>query len=174
MTIKTLVEVAKGVIEAASFPVSIQVDVWKDWSATVHNIGATGYLGLGIVNGAGNPGSIVVKSGGKETTIAPNQYLRWYYTDPVSNCTLLTISDGEVKFLGVGTYTIKIWAMHREGETWIYDDEKIFTVVVEEEVVEPTLWEKLKEFVEENPLAVAVGLGSVIGGAVIYQKKSKG
>lgn len=174
MTIKTLTAgLAKGVIEAVSFPSVAKLDEYKAWNATVHNIGETGMLALGVVNNVNNPGSIVVKGGGKENTISSGQYLRYYYPDPVVNCTRLTISDGEVKFLVLGTYTITIWGMHKEGELWVYDDERVFTVTVAEEPIEPTLWEKIKEFAEENPLTVVVGLGSVIGGAVVYQKKSK-
>lgn len=175
MTIKvtTAVGKAKGDIEAAGFPTTIQVDEFEAWNATIHNIGETGIFGLGIVNADGNPGNIVLKVGGEETVISSGQYLRYYYTAAKPNCTRLTKS-GEVKFTSIGDYTIKIWGMHEDAGKWYYDDEESFTVTVEEEPVEPTFWEKLVAFVEKNPLTVAIGLGSVIGGAVIYQKKSKG
>jgi len=172
LTIKvTTAGLAKGVIEAVNFPIAAQVDEYKAWNATVHNIGETGLLGLGVVNAAG-PGSIVLKVAGEETVISPGYYLRYYYPEAVPNCTRLTQS-GEVKFSAVGAYTIKIWGMHGENGSWYYDDEKVFTVTVTEEAVEPTLWEKVKKYAEENPLAVAVGIGAVVGGTVIYQKKSK-
>lgn len=172
LTIKVLaVGLAKGVIETVGFPTTAQIDEYKAWNATVHNIGEAGVFGLGVVNAVG-PGNIVLKVAGEETVISPGYYLRYYYTEAKPNCTRLTQS-GEVKFSAVGTYTIKIWGMHKDAETWYYDDEKVFTVTVEEELIVPTLWEKLKKFIEENPLAVAVGLGSVVGGAVIYQKKSE-
>mgnify|MGYP001067477889 CR=1 FL=1 len=172
MTIKvTTVGLAEGVIEVANFLTAAQVDVYKAWNATVHNIGDTGLLALGVVNSTGNPGSITIREGGEELVISPNQYLRYSYPDPVVNCTRITIS-AEVKFSVKGTYTIMIWGMHGEDSTWIMDDEKSFTVTVTEEPApEPTLWERLLKFIEENPLIVVVAVGAVIGGWAISRRR---
>lgn len=177
MTIKVITNgvnggLAKGELEAAGFPTEAQIGEYGAWNATAHNIGDTGILGLGIVNVAGNPGNIVLKVGGEETVISPNQYLRYYYTDAKPNCTRLTVSGG-IKFSSLGSYAIKAWAMHLDAGKWYYDDEKLFTVTVAEEPVEETFWEKLKKYADENPLAVVAGVGAVIGGTIIYQKQEK-
>lgn len=180
MTIKVLeVGKAKGVLEAVGFPTAAQIDIFKSWNVTVHNLGDTGVFALGVVNAASSPGNIILKDVDGEYIVSPNYYLRWVHQDADGNyvakpnCTRITI-NATVKFLVVGTYVIKIWGMHYENGNWYYDDEKIFTVTVTaEEEEEPTLWDKLKDFADKNPLAVAVGIGSVVGGAVIYQKKSE-
>lgn len=180
MTIKVLeMGVAKGVLEAVSFPIAAKVGVFKAWNALVHNLGDTGVFALGIVNASG-PGTIIVKDSDGENSISPGYYVRWVHMDADGNyvakpnCTRIAV-DAEVKFPVIGIYNIKIWGLHLEGGSWYYDAERIFTVTVtEEEEPEPTKWEELETFLKENPLAVAIGLGSVIvGGASLYQKKSR-
>ena len=175
MTIKVLVEVglAKGVVEAAGFPTAAEIDVYGAWNATAHNIGDTGVFGLGIVNTGGNPGNIVIKVNEEETVISQDQYLRYYYVDAKPYCTRISMS-GAIKFTSIGSYTIKVWGMHLDAGVWYYDDEKIFKVTVTTEPPpEPTFWEKLKKYADENPLSVVVGVGAVLGGAILYRKSEK-
>ncbi len=173
MTIKvTVLEKAKGVIESANFPATVQVGTFATWDAVAHNVGSTGLLGMGIVNITGNPGEIILKVNEEEVTIPQGTYMRYYYPTSVPYCTRL-VQDGKVKFLATGTYTIKVWGMHQEDGKWYYDDEKSFSVVVTEEIVEASFWETLKKFAKENPIVVAIGVGSAIGGAIVWQKKSE-
>ena len=121
--------VAKGSIEAHSFPDAADVGAEKSWNMTVHNIGDTGIFGLGIVNPSGNPGSIVITFQGTEHTIIPGYYLRIRTPGEVPNCTRI-IASGTIKFLNKGSYTLKLWGMHLRDSTWYYDQEILIPVSV--------------------------------------------
>ena len=172
MTIKVVdvAGVAKGDLGTVVFPDKAQVNKYIPWSGIVTNIGSTGIFGLGIVNVAENSGNFTLKVGGKELILTPNKYVCYYFEEPKPNGTELSV-EGEIKFSSIGTYTIKIWAMHLDLGKWYYDDEKVITITVIEESTEPTFWEKLTDFAEKNPIPVAVGVGTVIGGVIVWQKK---
>jgi len=175
VTIKVAAEtgLAKGVIEAAGFPTAAKIDTYGAWNATAHNVGDAGIFGLGIANISGNPGNIVLKVGDKETVISPGYYLRYYYPDAKPYCTRIDVS-GSIKFSAVGSYTLEALALHQISTGWIIDDRKSFAVTVtKEEVPEPTFWEKLQKYVDEHPLSVVVGIGTVIGGALVFRNKSE-
>lgn len=172
MTIKVVdvAGVAKGDLGTVVFPDKAQVNKYIPWSGIVTNIGSTGIFGLGIVNVAENSGNFTLKVEGKELIVSPNKYVCYYFAEPKPNGTELLV-EGEVKFSSIGTYTIRIWGMHLDLGKWYYDDEKIVTIIVVEESTEPTFWEKLTDFAEKNPIPVAVGVGTVIGGVIVWQKK---
>jgi len=128
-TVEVTPLVAKGSIEAYSFPDTADVGVDKPWSAKVHNVGDLGRLGLGIGNAAGNPGSIVLTWQGNVYTIDPGNYLRISTTGEVPNCTRIDTS-GEIAFQTKGSYTLRILGIHLDGATWYYDDERQITVTV--------------------------------------------
>lgn len=129
ITLKTA-GVAKGVVESAVIPDSAGIEEYKPWDMDIHNIGNTGVFGGGICNAYG-PGSVVVKWQGEETELSPDpsRALIFYYTDAKPNCTHLKTS-GEIKFMAEGTYTIRVYGVHRENSSWIADDYKEFTVEV--------------------------------------------
>ena len=174
MTIKLMegAGIAKGELGVVTIPTKAQVNKYVPWSGKVTNIGGFGLFGIGVVNTAGNPGNMTFKLGGKEMIIAPNRYINYYHTDPMPTGAEVVV-EGEIKFSVIGTYNIKVWALHEDAGRWYYDEELVFNTVVTEESVEKTFWEKLKAYTEENPLQVAVAVGVVAGGALVWQKKQK-
>jgi hypothetical protein len=128
---------AKAVVESANMPTTAKVGTYIDWSMIVHNIGDTGIFGGGIMN-YGGPGSAVVLWNGVETEIPPSTTSGWivYYNDAQPNCTRLQ-TNGQIKFLVKGTYTIYVIGVHQEGTDWIVDDYKPFSITVTEEAPPP-------------------------------------
>lgn len=171
MTI-TLVEGANanGKITGYSFPSKVTVGVEAAYSIDVSNIGGAGDYGCGLVNETGNPGYITILT---ETGISFNldqgDYLRTHKVGPAGD---MFTTNKKVIFSVVGTYNIPLWNMYLDPDgVWRYTVEAELSVEVVEEEVEQTFWEKLKEFVKENPLAFAVGVGSVVlTGAVVGGK----
>ena len=176
--------VARGSIEAYSFPGAADVGVDKPWSAKVHNVGDTGVLALGIVNPDGSPGSIVVTWEGTPHTLEPGRYLRIATTGEVPNCTRLDTS-GMIAFSAEGSYPLLLWGMHLEGSTWFYDDEKqIPTTVTKPEapwpvtkqypyaniVLDPGALLRVVKTRDVGPVDTSVLLGAVLDYTITYQK----
>ena len=120
---------ATGDLVSYGFPSSAEAGKEAPWNCDVKNTGTDGVVGFGIVNNAGNPGSIVVKWDGKDTTIEPGYYWRVYTAASVPNGTHLT-TGGTVTFPAEGSHTVRLWAMHQEGESWLYDKEVVLPVSI--------------------------------------------
>ena len=166
MTIALTTEgVSKGALESIIFPSSVTVGENKPWSAVVRNTGGLGSIALGIVNSSGNPSAIIVTYNGVEYPIELGYYLRLSKTNVPNNDTLS--SNGDVKFSVAGTYSIKLWAMHLEGSTWIYDQEIVKSVVVTTVTPPPPppptpdILDQIKKSIKEHPLEYAlIGIGA--------------
>lgn len=154
----------KGKIESYNFPDDAVAGKERPYSMVVHNIGGTGTYGCGIVNVTGNPGLIKFILDDQTINVNQGEYLRSYQSGPY--CSRFTTSR-QIIFTVPGTYKILLWGMYKVSDTWYYIPEAELTITVTEEEVTKSLWERFKEFASENPLPVAVAVGSVvIGGAV--------
>jgi len=182
-TVEVTPLVAKGSIEAYSFPDTADVGVDKPWSAKVHNVGDLGRLALGIGNADGNPGSIVLTWQGNVYTIDPGNYLRISTTGEVPYCTRIDTS-GQIAFQVEGSYTLRIQGIHLDGTTWYYDDERQITVTV---ATPEAPWPVTRQYPYENimlnpgalleesktrdvgPVDTDVLLGAVLNYKITYQ-----
>lgn len=175
MTIKlaTVGGVPKGALENYTFPSKAELEKDVPWSAVVRNIGGLGSIAFGIVNTSSNPEVIIVTYGGTEYTIELGYYLRLSRTDIPSDGTMSV--DGTIRFSVKGTYSIKLWAMHLEGTTWIYDQEITKSVVVAPPVVPPTppsLLDQIIASINEHPLEYAIiGAGAFLVWTAQKQQK---
>lgn len=168
-----ITEDPKATLEDYTFPIEAVIDTFKSWSIKIHNVGGIGSIGAGIVNNTGNPGNITIEHNSKQIEIPPNQYYRLWLDDK-PNCTRLSLS-GKVKFASAGTYDIRIRAMHREGETWYYDEEETITVTVSAEPPEPpTLWDTILEWwngLEGYQKAILIGTPIAVGAVIITRPR---
>jgi hypothetical protein len=120
----------RGRLESYSFPSDATVGEGKDWLIKVHNSGdADGLIAAGIHSEAGNPGSIIVTSGGSEYTVPPGNTLYLFQQTPTPVCTSIT-QQGTVSFPSEGDYAIKLIGAHREDESWVDDTSESLTTTV--------------------------------------------
>ena len=166
---------AKGRVESADTPTEAEPEKWVPYSIKVHNEGGTGIFGYAVWLYSG-PSPIKVRVAGEEHDLPVGQALIRYYVEPKPNCTRLE-EAGQIQYMEEGEYIIELAAVHREGEEWIADDYREFTVTVEK-AVPPPWWEEIIKWWEELPTwqkalvvaGVAVGAGS---GAYVIAKRRR-
>jgi len=120
----------RGNLETYSLPAEAGVAEDKPFSATVHNNGdAAGIIALGVENRAGNPGSVIVTSGGSEYNISPGNTL--YLLEEKAVCARTT-PTGKIRLLAQGTYTLRLIGAHKKDGIWANDTSKEAAVKVTE------------------------------------------
>ena len=110
MVIVNVIEYPSVAVDSFNFPRSAVVGEWKPFSikGKVTKAGA-GKIAVGINNAVGSAGSIVIRYGGKEYTIRPNE--NFVSEDGGADYVGKTYEiSGSIKFTSSGEYTITIFA----------------------------------------------------------------